>query len=205
MARRQTCEERRVQRQHEYDIHCGQKQSIRTAERSDRWPQSILTLQVMNTYLLVWNPIRWAWTSFERDIELLNTTGKCPESRWTCISRSADVGERFFLIKLGKDPKKVTGIKDAKGVMGAGYITSKSYKARHWSENREALYVDINFEPPLLNPYKEPILDLDILKTGKLAAQHWQPQASGISIRSELTDELESLWTDFTNERKRFL
>jgi hypothetical protein len=49
----------------------------------------------------------------------------------------------------------------------------------------------------LLNPDKEPILTLDILKTGNLAAQTWTPQASGISIRPELVDELEGVWLDF--------
>jgi len=49
----------------------------------------------------------------------------------------------------------------------------------------------------LLNPDKQPILTFDILKTGNLAAQTWTPQASGISIRPELVDELEGVWLDF--------
>ena len=40
---------------------------------------------------------------------------------------------------------------------------------------------------------------LDILKTGNLAAQNWTPQASGISIKPGLVDELEGVWQDFLN------
>jgi 5-methylcytosine-specific restriction protein A len=157
----------------------------------------------MKTFLLAWNPTRWDWKNFEKDIEELNTTGKCPEDSWNCVSKSANVGDRFFLIKLGQDPKRAKGIIGTKGIIGAGYITSKPYKAKHWSENKDVLYVDIDFDPPLLNPYKEPILTLDVLKVGKLAAQHWETQSSGISIRPELADELEHVWADFINERKK--
>jgi 5-methylcytosine-specific restriction protein A len=156
----------------------------------------------MKAFLLVWNRMRWDWKNLDTDIEQLNKTGKCPENTWNCVSKSANVGDRFFLIKLGKDPKIVKGIVDAKGIMGAGYITSKPFMAKHWSENKEVLYINIDFEPPLLNPYKEPILALEILKVGKLATQHWETQSSGISIKPELVDELEHVWTDFVNERK---
>ncbi|MES2514467.1 MAG: hypothetical protein V4580_10000 [Bacteroidota bacterium] len=49
----------------------------------------------------------------------------------------------------------------------------------------------------LLDPFNEPILTLDILNIGAMTRQLWTPQASGISIRPELLDELEALWTDF--------
>lgn len=142
----------------------------------------------MNTYLFVWNPKRWTWDTLEEDIEEVNETGNCPES-WSCgVNKSISKGDRSFLIRVGAEPK---------GIMGAGFVTSKPFIDRHWSgEDREAFYVDINFET-LLNPEKEPILTLDLLKTGRLAAQNWTPQASGISIRPELVDELEALWFNF--------
>ena len=49
----------------------------------------------------------------------------------------------------------------------------------------------------MLNPAKEPILTLNILKTGNLEKQQWTPQSSGISIKPELVDELEAVWFDF--------
>ena len=54
----------------------------------------------------------------------------------------------------------------------------------------------------LLNADKEPILTNDILKQGELARQTWTPQASGISIKSELVDELEAVWFDFVTTQK---
>jgi 5-methylcytosine-specific restriction protein A len=142
----------------------------------------------MNTYLFVWNPKRWTWDTLEDDIEEVNETGNCPES-WSCgVNKSISKDDRAFLIRVGAEPK---------GIMGAGFVTSAPFIDRHWNgEDREAFYVDINFET-LLNPEKEPILTLDLLKTGGLAAQNWTPQASGISIRPELVGELEALWFDF--------
>lgn len=142
----------------------------------------------MKTYLFVWNPKRWNWDTLEDDITEVNETGTCPES-WSCgVNKSINEGDRAFLIRVGVEPK---------GIIGAGFVTSKPFRDRHWSgENRQALYVDIDFET-LLNPDKEPILSLELLKLGNLSIQNWTPQASGISIKPELIDELEALWFDF--------
>lgn len=89
--------------------------------------------------------------------------------------------------------------------MASGYVTSHTYAGRHWgNSNKKALFVDIEFEV-LLNPDKDPILELDMLKKGNLDKQLWTPQASGTSIKSELIDELEALWFDFIlTEKIRF-
>ena len=146
----------------------------------------------MRTYLFVWNPIRWPWDDIEENIAEVDLTGKCSES-WSCgNTKSIAVGDRIFLVKLGTEPK---------GVIGAGFATSKPFKGPHWSEDpyKEALYINIDFEV-LLNPEKESILRLEILKSGNLANQTWLPQASGISIKEELVGELEAVWFDFLNK-----
>ncbi len=86
-------------------------------------------------------------------------TGKCTH-RWPCgISKSIQPGNRIFLVKLGPEQK---------GIVGAGFATKEPFPERHWSgENKKAFYIDIDFEV-LLNPDKEPILTLDILKTENL-------------------------------------
>lgn len=142
----------------------------------------------MKTYLFVWNPKRWTWETLEQDVEQVDLTGKCPQ-RWSCgNTKSIQPSDRIFLVKVGTEPK---------GIVGAGFATTAPFLERHWSgENKEAFYIDIDFEV-LLNPDKEPILTLDILKTGNLSQQSWTPQASGISIRPELVDELEAVWFDF--------
>jgi 5-methylcytosine-specific restriction protein A len=145
------------------------------------------------TFLLVWNPKQWTWETLEQDIEQVDLTGKCTQ-RWSCgNTKSIQPGDRVFLVKLGTDPK---------GIVGAGFATTEPYPKRHWNgENKDALYIDFDFEV-LLNPEKEPILTLDILKTGNLSQQNWTPQASVITIRPELVDELEAVWFDFLTTQK---
>lgn len=147
----------------------------------------------MDTYLFLWNPKRWAWTNLEDNIQEVYRTGKCPED-WNCgNTKSIDVGDRAFVVKVGGEPR---------GIMASGFVTSKPFMKKHWeNENKEVLYVDIIFEA-LLNPTKEPILTIDILKQGKMASQQWTPQASGISVKQELVDQLEAVWFDFLTTQK---
>lgn len=142
----------------------------------------------MKTYLIVWNPKRWTWENLEESVEQVDLKGKC-EIRWSCgKTKSIKPGDRIFLVKVGTEPK---------GIIGAGFTKTIPYTNRHWgNENSDSLYIDIDLEV-LLNPFKEPILELNILKTGRLSEQMWTPQSSGISVRPELVDELEATWLDF--------
>ncbi len=151
--------------------------------------ESLQPTTTSNSYLFVWNPKRWDWENLEDDIEQVELTGKT-KNRWSCgNTKSIQVGDRIFLVKLGTEPK---------GIIAAGFATTTPFEEKHWTgENRQALYIDIDFDV-LLNSEKEPILTLDILKTGNLAKQYsWTPQASGISILPEIVDELEAVWFDF--------
>ena len=152
--------------------------------------------EFQNTYLFIWNPKRWPWKNLEENIEEINSTGSCKE-RWSCgNSKSIQINDRIFLMRVGVEPK---------GIMASGYVTSNPYNGRHYGDsNKNARYVDVEFEM-LLNPDKEPILTLDILEQGNLKKQLWTPQASGTSIKSELIDELESVWFKFnTTQNVRF-
>lgn len=142
----------------------------------------------MNTFLLLWNPKKWTWSTLEHDIEQVDLTGRCLQ-RWSCgNTKSIQVGDRIFLLKVGTEPK---------GIIAAGFATTSPFTERHWSgENKNALYIDVDFEV-LLNPDKEPILTVDILNIGNLTKQSWQPLASGTYVKSELVDELEAIWFDF--------
>jgi 5-methylcytosine-specific restriction protein A len=147
----------------------------------------------MDTYLFTWNPKRWNWENIEDEIEQVNTNGKY-EINWSCgNTKSIQPNDRFFLIRIGVEPK---------GIIGAGFTTTKPVVDRHWiDEDKEALYVKMNFDI-LLNPDKDSLLTLDILKTENLSKQNWTPQASGISIRPEIVDELEAIWFDFLTTSK---
>lgn len=139
----------------------------------------------MKAYLFGWNPVKFAWDDLDEDIKKLSA-GEKLEDNWSVAShKTIKPGDRASIVRVGLEPK---------GIFASGYITSEPYLALR--KGRTYYRIAITFDV-LLNPDKEAILTLDILKTGNLAAQTWTPQASGISIRPELVDELEGVWMDF--------
>lgn len=143
----------------------------------------------MKAYLFGWNPIKFEWADIDEDIKNLAATGKY-EDNWSVAShKTIQPGDRAYIVRVGVEPK---------GIFASGIISSAPYLA--FRKGRHYYRINISFDV-LLNPDKEPILTLAILKTGNLAAQTWTPQASGISIRPELVDELEGVWLDFLGTR----
>jgi len=141
----------------------------------------------MKAYLFGWNPIKFAWDDLDEDVKRVSA-GEKLEDNWSVVShKTIQPGDRAYVVRVGQEPK---------GIFASGYITSEPYLALR--KGRTYYRIAITFDI-LLNPDKEPILTLDILKTGNLAAQTWTPQASGISIKPELVDELEGVWLDFLN------
>jgi hypothetical protein len=141
----------------------------------------------MKAYLFGWNPLKFEWADLDDDIKKLADTDKL-EDNWSVAShKTIQPGDRAYIVRVGVEPR---------GIFASGIIASEPYlafrKGRHY--HRINIAIDV-----LLNPDKQQILTLDILKTGNLAAQTWTPQASGISIRPELVDELEGVWQDFLN------
>lgn len=145
-------------------------------------------VNTVNAYLFAWNPNNWDWTTLEKSIEQLQNSGHTTE-RWSCISHTkVKPGDRAFLVKVGTKPR---------GIIGSGYVVSEPFLSPHWGDKDKDVYrVFIEFDV-LQHHEKDPILTLDKLKTGELKSQTWTPQSSGISIKSELIDELEAVWFDF--------
>ncbi len=142
----------------------------------------------MKTFLFIWNPKKWNWKDLDESIEILRNTGHVSEP-WSCIShKKIKIGDRAFLLRLGKEPK---------GIVGSGFVVSNPFLEEHWGgENKLVHKVIIDFDV-LINAEREPLLNIDILRQGNLAQQTWISQASGISIKPELVDELEALWFSF--------
>lgn len=139
----------------------------------------------MKSYLFGWNPLKFDWADIAEDIKQLKSTGAY-EDNWSVVShKTIKPGDRAYVVRVGVEPK---------GIFASGIISSEPYVA--FRKGRHYYRVNIQLDT-LLNPDIERILTLDILKTGNLAAQTWTPQASGISIRPELVDELEGVWQDF--------
>ncbi|AWH83905.1 hypothetical protein HYN59_01680 [Flavobacterium album] len=145
----------------------------------------------MKSYLFAWNADKWKWRELEQDIADLKATGIFVDS-WSCAShKSIRTGDRAYLIKLGKEPR---------GIMGSGFVSSQPFIDDDW-KGRHSMRVLINFEI-LIDPYKSPILPMDVLDSGSLAAQHWTTQSSGISIKPNVAADLEEVWKDFLRENR---
>lgn len=143
----------------------------------------------MNAYLFGWNPQKFAWNDLDDDIKRLAAEGAI-EDNWSVAShKTIKPGDRAYIVRLGIEPK---------GIFASGYIASEPYLASRKGRIYHRITISIDV---LLNPDREQILSLDILKTGNLAGQTWTPQASGISIKAHLADELEGVWQDFLASR----
>lgn len=161
--------------------------------------ESIRPISIINSYLFVWNPSKWSqWNDpnnepyIEKNIEELKNTGKVT-LMWSCKShKSIRPGDRAFLVTVGSSPK---------GIIASGKVVSEPFISKHWSNEDEVHRVLIEFDI-LLNPEKDPILTLDNLKKGNLSKQAWTPHSSGISIKSEVVDELEEEWFKFLTTQK---
>lgn len=143
----------------------------------------------MKPFLFGWNPVKFRWDDIDDDIKKLKATGKL-EDNWSVAShKTIQPGDRAYIVRLGLEPK---------GIFASGFVSSEPYVA--FRNGRHYYRINVSFDV-LLNPDREPILTFDILKTGNLAAQTWAPQASGISIRPQLIDELEGVWQDFLTSK----
>lgn len=143
----------------------------------------------MNAYLFGWNPQKFAWTDFDNDILKVQHDGYLEEA-WSVASYKAiKPGDRAYVMRLGVEPK---------GLFASGVISSEPYMALRNGRHYRRINIKLDV---LLNPDKEQILTLDILKTGNLVGQTWTPQASGIAIKPHLVDELEGVWQDFLENR----
>ena len=141
----------------------------------------------MKAYLFGWNPIKFKWDDLDDDIAKLQAGHKLEEDWSVASHKSIQPGDRAYIVRVGVEPK---------GIFASGIISSEPFLALRKGRTYHRIVIEFDV---LLNPDKQPILTLDILKTGNLAAQTWTPQASGISIRPELVDELEGVWLDFLN------
>jgi 5-methylcytosine-specific restriction enzyme A len=148
----------------------------------------------MKTYLLAWNPKRWQWSNIAEMSDDVKD-GKTVLDRWSSgISKKPQIGDRFFLIRLGEEPK---------GIFASGRIEKGTFEDLHWDEEKSSVgettnYVEIKYDT-LLNPDAEAILSRDLLIMPPLSEMHWDTQMSGVQIPDNVAKELEILWESFTN------
>ncbi len=146
----------------------------------------------VNTFLFAWNPLKYKWPEIDEYCRLLNSGQKVTES-WSCAShKKIKTGDRAFVSIVGIEPR---------GIFASGSIASEPFIGKDHRGNMKTRVL-IEFDV-LLNPGKENILTIDLLNMGKMEKQVWAPQASGISIKPDITEELEALWLDFLKTENR--
>lgn len=142
----------------------------------------------METFLFAWNPKNWEWKDEDLTNQVLRVadTGSA-EDRWSCGNRTKlPVDSRFFLIRLGQEPK---------GIVGSGRTASDPYLAPHWDpelarQGKEGLFVDLEFE--FLS--KQPLIGWDELQQSPFSEFSWGIQASGVRIPDGIAERLERVW-----------
>lgn len=140
-----------------------------------------------SVWLLSWNPRNWNWSEYSEWC-VGTKKGKKYTETWTCHSKKPNIGDEFYLIKLGQKPR---------GIIGHGYIIRESYSAPHYNTERaekgeKTNHIDVEFD--LVYDYETEIfLGQEILKT-TFPNQNWSPQGSGIQIRREYLQRLKMLW-----------
>lgn len=148
----------------------------------------------MTTYLLTWNPDRWPWLDLQECIDDIKTQGYHLDS-WSCgVTKKIIPDDRVFLIKLGKEPR---------GIMASGWVTSEVYQDTHWNradrtKGKKSLYINVHFDT-ILDP-DHIVFHRKKLDRGVLAQMHWDAQASGSTIPTEVAIELEKQWARFLNQ-----
>ena len=109
------------------------------------------------------------------------------DDHWSCGNRrDIDIGDRFFLIRLGSDPR---------GIVASGYITSSAYDDTHWDPKRAengdtSIYVKVRFDAIA----EQPIIPMEELDLPPLNTFHWHTQSSGILIPNQMASAIENIF-----------
>ena len=144
----------------------------------------------MDTILLAWNPDRFPWGDLRAELDKVKRDGRATD-RWSVGNRRyLETGARFFLIRLGSEPR---------GLVGSGWTTSQPFDAPHWDiqkaeQGAVARYVDIFFDTLA----ESPLITMEDLSNPPFSDMHWPTQMSGIEIPAHVAHNLETLWSERT-------
>jgi 5-methylcytosine-specific restriction protein A len=134
----------------------------------------------MRAYLYTWNPSLWSWTDLAESIRQMRK-GALYESYWSCGPTRKQVGDVFFLMRLGVEPK---------GIVGCGYVSSSPFLLLHWDEAKRAEGKTTPRTHLLFMALAEkPIVALEELRR-RFPAYKWTPQMGGMQMPDGIAEEL---------------
>ncbi len=101
---------------------------------------------------------------------------------WSCgNTKKIIVGDTFFLIRLGVEPK---------GIIGCGYVSSAPYRVPHWDVEKAKQGLTSWLTDVLFTALSEPpIIPIEQLKA-RYPTYNWSAQVSGLSIPESIARKL---------------
>ncbi len=136
------------------------------------------------SWLLTWNPDYWKWEDFSK-LALQTQNGKSVTERWSCVSSKVNLKDRVYLT--------LVGCGDDNGIVASGYVTQAPFKAEHWQKpEKTAQYINVEFDK-IMDFNTQNYLKINDLNE-MFPLQKWNPQSSGIEIKSEYLEMLEEQW-----------
>lgn len=144
------------------------------------------------TYLFTWNPSLWKWEDLNKNINEVNNHG-ITIHKWAVAShKKLKIGDRAFLIKLGKKDK------GPKGIMASGYIETESFLGPHWNGVSDDIYYTVIAFDTILDFEKQDLLFLETLRAKISKTYNWTPRNCGIEINNDITKLLEEFWFEIS-------
>jgi hypothetical protein len=142
--------------------------------------------EIVNAYVLTWNPAQWPWDEKEYAKEVKATAaGNLFPSRWSCGNTKRIVpGDRLFLMRQGTN----------RGLIGSGFATSGAFADAHWDESRDDTANYIEFQGDAL-VQTEDRMPVERLLDENLGVPWNNLYASGVQVPAESVSRLERLWT----------
>lgn len=143
----------------------------------------------MAIFLLVWSVKAWGDENevrkyIKKIISSIERKG-CSKENWSSC-KDVKPGDRFFMLMMGKEPR---------GIIGSGWISSKSYKRKDWRGlPKEHIYADILFDT-FLDP-EENILHINVLER-KIPNFHWKSRQRAQRLKENIAEDLEREWRAF--------
>lgn len=138
-----------------------------------------------NTFIVNWNPAKWAWPEEDRRRKIRQTEiGQTAMESWSvgARKRGIEVGDQVYLLRQHTD----------RGILGSGTFTSTIYDHPHWDGSpRTTTFADIAWDT-LLDA--EDRLAVEDLKA-EIPEITWDRlQGSGTQVPPGAVERLDSLW-----------
>lgn len=138
-------------------------------------------------FLFTWNPKKYSWDGLSTALQTVNQRDEF-SMNWSCgNSKLPKVGDNFYFIKLGVDPR---------GIIGRGKIVGPPTKAAHFADRAKSTnYCKLAFED-LVDGRVEVVISREELNEPEFSGQHWDTQVSGIQIGGSVAQALDHVWTE---------